>query len=221
MPSPGPGQALLAFLQRLFGALAFGGVHEGAEEEGHAFQLYALGAEYAVMHLAADGAELDFQVQRAVAGASRFQQLVALFGVDPQAQFQAGLADHLAAGPAEHVFEVLVDFENHAVVAAGQQNGVGAEVEQGGEALFRVDQRGFPFALAGDLADDPDHLRPAVLVMGQAAVDLQPVQAAVWPADAVAHGFFRRLAVDHGLEQLAGAGAVFFWQQIEIVYIAG
>ncbi len=171
------------------------------------------------MHLAADGAELHLEDQRATVGPGRFQHLVALFGVDPQAQFQAGLADHLAAGPAEHVFEVLVDLEDHAVVAAGEQNGIGAEVEQGGEAFFRIDQRRFPLALAGDFADHPDHLWPAVQVVGQAAVDLKPVQAAVRPADTVAHGLFHRFAVEHRLEHLACTRAVFLGQQVEVIDI--
>ncbi len=214
-------QALLAVLQGLLGALAFGGVDESADQEGHALQFDALGAENAVMHLAADGAKLHFEDQRAAVGPGRFQHHMALFGVDPQAQFQAGLADHLAAGPAEHVFEVLVDLEDHAVVAAGEQNGIGAEVEQGGEAFFRIDQRCFPLALAGDFADHPNHLWPAVRVVGQAAVDLQPVQAAVRPADTVAHGLFHRFAVEHRLEYLACARAVFLGQQVEVVDIGG
>ncbi|MCY1404539.1 hypothetical protein D9M71_197490 [compost metagenome] len=202
-------QALLAVLQGLLGTLAFGGVDECTDQEGHAFQLDALGAQDAVMHLAAGRAKLHLHDQRAAVGAGRLHDLVALFGVDPQAQFQAGLADHLAAGPAEHVLEVLVDLEDHAVMAASQQNGVGAEVEQGGEAFFRIDQCGFPLALAGDFTDHPDHLWPAMRVVGQAAVDLQPVQAAVRPADAVAHGLLHRFAVEYRLEHLARTGAVF------------
>lgn len=214
-------QALLAVLQGLLGTLAFGGVDECTDQESHAFQLDALGAQDAVMHLAAGCAELHLHDQRAAVGTGRLHYLVALFGVDPQAQFQAGLADHLAAGPAEHVFEVLVDLEDHAIAAAGQQNGVGAQVKQRGEALFRIDQRRFPFALAGDLADHADHLRSAVRVVGQAAVDLQPVQAAVRPADTVAHGLLHRLAIDHRLEHLARAGAILLGQQVEVIDIGG
>ncbi|MNH07353.1 hypothetical protein D3C79_667440 [compost metagenome] len=106
-------------------------------------------------------------------------------------------------------------------MAAGQEDGVGAQVKQRGEALFRVDQRGFTLALARDFANHPDHLGPAVTVMGQAAVDLQPVQATVGPANAMAHGLLHGLAIDHGLERLAGACAVFLGQQVEVVDVAG
>ncbi|MNW01587.1 hypothetical protein D3C71_1972440 [compost metagenome] len=57
--------------------------------------------------------------------------------------------------------------------------------------------------------------------MGQAAVDLQPVQAAVRPADTVAHGLFHRFAVEHCLEHLARARTVFLGQQVEVVDIGG
>ncbi|MNN43401.1 hypothetical protein D3C81_1576370 [compost metagenome] len=94
-------------------------------------------------------------------------------------------------------------------------------MEQGGKAFLRVDQGGFPLALAGYLADYPDHLRPALAIMGQAAVDFQPVQAAIRPADAMAHGFLGRFTVDHCLEQLACAGAIFFRQQVQVVDVVG
>ena len=84
-----------------------------------------------------------------------------------------------------------------------------------------IDQCRFPLALAGDFTHHPDHLWPAMLVVGQAAVYLQPVQAAVRPADAVAHGALHRLAVENRLEHLAGTGAVLFGQQVEVIGIGG
>ncbi|MNR68459.1 hypothetical protein D3C85_1930220 [compost metagenome] len=47
------------------------------------------------------------------------------------------------------------------------------------------------------------------------------MQAAVRPADAVAHGLFHRFAVEHRLEHLACARAVFLGQQVEVVDIGG
>ncbi|MNH11648.1 hypothetical protein D3C85_1390490 [compost metagenome] len=165
---------------------ALAGVDEGAEQVGGAFQFDVLGTEDAVVNFAAAAAKLHFEGHRAAGAAGRRQHLVTLLRMDPQAQLQGALVDDLVAGPAKDVLEVLVDLIDHAVGAAGQQDDVGAQVEEGGKALFRVDQRRFPFALAGDLADHPDHLSPAVAVLGHAAVDFQPVQAAVGPADAMA-----------------------------------
>lgn len=142
-------------------------------------------------------------------------------GVGPQPQRHAGTADDLAGGPGECILEVPIDFEDHAVVTSGQQDGIGAQVEEGGKALFRVHQRSFPLALARDLAYHPNHLRPAVRVAGQAAIDLQPMQAAVWPANAVAHGPPYRFAIEHRLERLACSRAVLFGKQVQVIDVSG
>ncbi|MNM61382.1 hypothetical protein D3C81_726820 [compost metagenome] len=125
------------------------------------------------------------------------------------------------AGPAEGLFEVLVDFIDQAVGAAGQQHHVGAQVKQCGKALFRVDQRSFPLALAGDFADHADHLRAAILIFGQAAIDFQPMQAAVRPTNSVAQGLLDRFAIDDRIKGLQGAGAVFGGQQVQVVDVLG
>ncbi|MCY1412879.1 hypothetical protein D9M71_282970 [compost metagenome] len=146
------------------------------------------------MDLPVAGAQLHFQVDRFAVVARGLEDLVALLRVDPQAQFDGGLVDNLVAGPAEDLFKVLVDLVDQAVGAASQQDDIGAQVKQRGKALFRVDQCGFAFALAGNLANHADHLWAAGLALAQAAVDLQPVQAAVRPADPVTHGLLDRLA---------------------------
>nr|VVN38434.1 hypothetical protein PS652_05267 [Pseudomonas fluorescens] len=214
-------QAFLAVLERLFCAFVFAGVDEGAEQIGGTFQFDVLGAEDAVVNFAAAAAKLHFEGHRAAGAAGRRQHLVALLRMDPQAQLQGALVDDLVAWPAEDLLEVLVDLVDPAVGAAGQQDHIGAQVEEGGKALFRVDQRCFPISLAGDLADHPDHLPPAVAVRGHAAVDFQPVQAAVGPADAMAQSLFHRLAIDHRMKRLQGAGAVFHGHQFEVVQVVG
>ncbi|MNF93713.1 hypothetical protein D3C84_763990 [compost metagenome] len=173
------------------------------------------------MDLAVAGAELHFQSDRAAVATRGFEHQVALLWIGPQTKLDGGFVDHLVAGPAERLFEVLIDLMDQAIGAAGQQHHVGAQMKQRGKALFRIDQRGFALPLAGDFADHSDHLGAAVLVLGQAAIDFQPVQAAVGPADAVAQGLFHRLAVEDRIKGLQGARAVFGWQQVEVIQVVG
>ncbi|MCY1309137.1 hypothetical protein D9M70_592000 [compost metagenome] len=71
----------------------------------------------------------------------------------------------------------------------------------------------------GDLADHADHSRPAVFVRQQAAVDLQPMQAAIGPANAVVHRLFQRCAGNHRVEGTNGFRPVLGRQQIEVFEI--
>ena len=140
-------------------------------------------------------------------------------GLHPQAQFQRGAADRVLDRPAEQAFEILVGFADQAVFLAGQQDHVRAQVKQRGEAFFRAAQRLFALALVGDFADHANHPRPAVLVRQQAAVDLQPVQAAVGPADAVVHRLLQRRAGDHRMEGANGFRPILRRQQVKVFQV--
>src|SRR5450830_679310 len=94
-------------------------------------------------------------------------------------------------------------------------------MKQGGEAFFRTAEGMLALALVGDFADDADHSRLAVLVRQQAAIDFQPVQAAVGPDNAVMHGLFDGLAFQYRMKGSQGARAVFDRQQIEVVDVLG
>ncbi|MNZ51746.1 hypothetical protein D3C78_695690 [compost metagenome] len=214
-------QAFLAVLEGLFGAFALTGVDKSAEQVDRAFEFDVLGAEDAVMDLAIAGAKLHFQGDRTAVATRGFKHQVALLRIGPQTKLDGGFVDHLVAGPAERLFEVLIDLMDQAIGAAGQQHHIGAQMKQRGKALFRIDQRGFALPLAGDFAYHSDHLGAAVLVLGQAAIDFQPVQAAVGPADTVAQGLFHRLAVEDRIKGLQGARAVFGWQQVEVIQVVG
>ncbi|MNG07149.1 hypothetical protein D3C84_904380 [compost metagenome] len=143
------------------------------------------------MDLAIARPQFHLHARQFALGLDGFQQFCPLSGVNPQAQFQGGAADHIVQRPAEQASEILVGLADQPVLLAGQQNHVRAQVKQRGEAFFRAAQRLFPLALMGDLADHPDHAWATVLVGQYAAADLQPVQAAIGPDDAVVHGLFQ------------------------------
>src|SRR5450830_1641525 len=94
-------------------------------------------------------------------------------------------------------------------------------MKQGGEAFFRTAEGMLALALVGDFADDADHARLAVLVRQQAAIDFQPVQAAVGPEDAVMAGPFEKLAFQYRMKGPQGARAVLDRQQVEVVDVLG
>ncbi|MNF94291.1 hypothetical protein D3C84_769960 [compost metagenome] len=94
-------------------------------------------------------------------------------------------------------------------------------MKQRGEALFRAAQGLFALALVGDFADHADHAWPAVLVRQQAAADLQPMQAAIWPADAMVHRLFQRGARDHRMEGAQGFCPILGREQVQVFQVRG
>ena len=212
-------EALLAVFEGMFGGFAFGGVEEGAQQIGLAFEFDLLRAEDAIVDLPVAGAKLHLHAGQLALGLGGLDQLRALLGVHPQAQFQRGAADRVLDRPAEQAFEILVGFGDQAVFLAGQQDHVRAQVKQRGEAFLRTAQRLFALALVGDFADHADHSWTAVLVRQQAAADLQPVQAAVGPANAVVHRLLQRRAGDHRMEGAKGLRPVFRRQQVEVFQV--
>ncbi len=200
-------KAFLAVLECLLGVFAFGGVEKGTEQIGLAFQFDPLGTEDAVVDLAVAGPELHLLADRFAARAQGLDQPFAFLRVDPQAQFHGGHADHLERRPAEQAFEILVGLADQAVFLAGQQHHVGAQVKEGGEAFLRTAQGLFALTLLGHFADHADHPWLAVLVRQQAAIDFQPVQATVRPADTVVHGPF--------LPRVAGPGSRCRWAAVD------
>ena len=146
-------------------------------------------------------------------------ELRPLLRMHPEAQFQGGATNSVLHWPAEQAFEILVGFADQAVFLASQQHHVRTQVEQRGEAFFRAAQRLFALALVGDFTDDADHAWSTVFVRQQAAVDLQPVQAAVGPADAVMHRLFQRGAGDHRVEGANGFRPILWRQQVEVFQI--
>ena len=214
-------EAFLTVFQGVLGGFAFGGVEEGAQQVRLAFEFDLLCAEDAVVDLAIAGAKLHLHVDQFALGLGGFDQCRALFGVHPKAQLQGGAADRVLHRPAKQAFEILIGFGDQAVFLACQQHHVRAQMEQGGEPLFRTAQRLLALTLVGDLANHADHAWSAVFVRQQAAVDLQPVQAAVGPANAVMHRLLQRCAGDHGMEGTNGFRPVFRRQQIEVFQIGG
>ena len=173
------------------------------------------------MDLSTAGAELYFHGDGFTFALGRLDQLRALLGMAPQAQFQGGAAYRFGQWPAEQHLEILVGLADQAIRLAGQQDHVRAQVKQRREALFGVAEGVFPFALAGGLADHPDHAAPAGLVRCQAAVDLQPVVAAIRPLDVVVHGLFERLAGQHRVEGPNDPGAILRCQQVKVIHVPG
>jgi hypothetical protein len=125
----------------------------------------------------------------------------------------------LCTGQPNRLSKVLIGLADQAVFLAGQQDHVRAQVKKCRETFLRAAQRLFALALVGDFTNHPDHSGAAVFVWQQAAADLQPVQAAVGPADAVVHRLFQRCAGNHRVEGADGFRAVFRRQQIEVFQI--
>jgi len=214
-------EALLTVLERLLCIFAFGGVEEGADQIGLTLQLDFLRAERAIVDLAVAGAKLHLHGNGLALALRGLDQLCALLRVAPQAQFQGRAADGIAQGPAEEHLEILVGFADQAVGPARQQYHVRAQVKQRGEAFFGVPEGVFTFTLVGNLADHPDHAAPTGFVRLQAAVDFQPVKAAVRPLDAVMHGLLKRLAGQYGVKSPYHSGAIRLGQQIKVVQVLG
>ena len=214
-------QALLAVLECLLGVFTFGGVQERADQVRLAVQFDLLRAEGAVMDLAVAGAELHFHGDGFTLALRGLDQQRTLFRVAPQAQFQGGAADGIGHWPTEQYLEILVGFADQAVSLARQQYHVRAQVEQGGEAFFRMAEGVFTVALVGDLADHPDHAPPSGFVGNQAAADFQPVLAAIGPLDAVVHGAVERLSGEHRMKAAHHPRTVLRGQQVEVVEVLG
>ncbi|VVN42548.1 hypothetical protein PS682_05594 [Pseudomonas fluorescens] len=173
------------------------------------------------MDLAVAGAKLHLHGDGLALALGGLDQLRALLWVAPQAQVQGSAADGMGQRPTEEHFEILVGFADQTVGLAGQQDHVGAQVKQGGEALFGVAEGVLPFALASGLADHPDHATPPGFIGGEAAIDLQPVVGAVRPLDMVMHGLFERLPRQNGVKGAHHTGAVLGRQQVEVVQVLG
>jgi len=205
----------------LLGVFALGGVEKGADQVGLAVQLDFLRAERAIVDLPVAGTELHFHGDGFALALGGPDQLRTLFRVEPQAEVQGGATDGVGDRPAEEDLEILVGFADQAVGLAGEQDHVRAQVKQRGEALFGVAEGVFPLALAGSLADHPDHAAPAGFVRRQAAVDFQPVLAAIRPLDVVVHGLLERLAGQHRVKRAYHPGAVLRREQVQVLQILG
>ncbi|MNQ57229.1 hypothetical protein D3C85_713760 [compost metagenome] len=212
------GELLLALAQGVLGALALGGVEEGADQVGLAFQLDVLARQHAVEHAAGAGAQLDLLGHRRGIATGMAVQPFALLQVDPDTQFEGGMADGLGRRPAEYVLEMLVGLHYQAVGQADQQHHVRAQVEQAGIALLRAHELLGTLLLQGDVADHADHPAPAIGLGLQAAADLQPMQAAVGPADTVAHGALGLAPGEDFAEQAQHLAAVVFGNQLDVVH---
>ncbi|MCY1289648.1 hypothetical protein D9M70_387470 [compost metagenome] len=87
------------------------------------------------------------------------------------------------------------------------------------EALLAVLQGLLLGALACDVADHADHASAAVARgLLQAAADLQPVQRAIGPANAMAHGTLGFATVEHFAEQPQYFDAVFLGDQLNVFH---
>ncbi|MCY1287211.1 hypothetical protein D9M70_361990 [compost metagenome] len=214
----GLGELLLALAQGVLGALALGGVEEGADQVGLAFQLDVLARQHAVEGAAGAGAQLDLLGYRRAIATGVAVQPFALLQVDPDTQFEGGMADGLGRRPAEYVLEMLVGLHYQAIGQADQQHHVRAQVEQAGIALLRARQLLGALLLQGDIADHADHPPPAVGLGLQAAADLQPAQAAVGPADTVAQGALGLAPDQDFAEQAQHLAAVVLGNQLDVVH---
>ena len=94
-------------------------------------------------------------------------------------------------------------------------------MKQRGETFFRAAQGLFALPLVGDFTNHPDHSGAAVFVREQTSADLQPMQAAIGPADAVMHRLFQRRSGDHCVEGANGFCPVFRWQQVKVFEVFG
>ncbi|MNS71337.1 hypothetical protein D3C72_1047040 [compost metagenome] len=203
----------------MFGGFAFGGVEEGAEQIRLAFELDFLRTENAVVNLPVAGAKLHFHADQFALGLGLLHQFAALLRMHPQPQLQRGTTNGALHRPAKQAFKILISLADQAVFLAGQQDHVRAQVKKCRETFLRAAQRLFALTLVGDFTNHPDHSGAAVFVRQQAAADLEPVQAAVRPADAVVHRLFQRRAGDHRVEGAHGFCAVFRRQQVKVFKI--
>ena len=213
----GLGELFLTGAQGVFCALAFAGIEEGAEHQALALQLDVLARQYAIENIATTGAQLYFLNHRLAAQRRLLAQLIALAGVNPEIQLMDGAAKNVAGVPAEGVGEVLVDLDNLAVVVAHQHHDVGAQAEQAGEAFLGGAQSLGTLLLGADVADHAEHARPTIGLALQAAGNLQPVQAAVRPANTVAQGVANLFALEDGVEFRQNFGALLFGDQLDVV----
>ena len=81
-------------------------------------------------------------------------------------------------------------------------------MKQGGKALFRVVQGLLALALLGDFLQHAHHAGLAIGSRHPAAPDLQPVQGAVWPANAVVSAALLGGIFEHGIKGQLSFGPI-------------
>src|SRR5690606_24503229 len=217
----GLGELFLAGAQRVFRALALTGVEEGAEQQAIALQFDVLTRQHTVENLACTGAQLYFLNYRLAAQRRLLTQLFALAGMHPDVQSMGRVANNFVGVPAKGMSEVLIDLDDLAAVEAYQHHDVGAQAEQTGEAFLGGAQRFGTLLLGGDIANHAEHAWLTVGLALQAAGDLQPVQASIGPADAMAQSVGNLFAPENGAELCQDLCAFLFGNQLHVMQLPG
>ncbi|MCY1512921.1 hypothetical protein D9M68_474010 [compost metagenome] len=173
----GAGEFLLGDAQLLLGGLELVDVAHRHHQGRGGVELDVLGRDQAGEQLAVAAAEGHFQVVQVLL-LHAVEQRRGDVGDGPDAQFAGGLADRLGGADAELLLEGVVDLEQAAVLAEGDDLDVRRMVEHRGELLFGQAQGAFGLLGLGDVDHQAAH-QQAVAMLDQGDDVAQPDDPAV------------------------------------------